>query len=95
MPKVTGGIALSSTYQNITVGSVCDVVIVREDKSVSGYPTAQVKFRGSSADGDEILQLGEEKRLPAPLGKKWQVNDVAGQWGVVSGTSTGVQIEQP
>ena len=94
MPKTKGSIALSTTYQDITIQTVCKTVMVKEDESVANYPTINLKFRGSSADDDEVLSAGKPKYISRTGSAWWYPGDVAGQIGVTSGTTTGVQYEE-
>lgn len=95
MPRTKGSIALSTTYQDIVVQSVCKTVMVKEDEGVANYPTVNLKYRGSSTDDDEVLSAGKPKYISKP-GRDtfWQPGDVAGQVGVTTGTTTGVQYEE-
>jgi hypothetical protein len=90
----TKSLSLSSTYQDITVQTVCKTVMVKEAESVANYPTVNLKYRGSSADDDEELTAGKPKYITKPDGVYWQVGEKAGQIGVTTGSTSGVQYEE-
>ena len=95
MPKTKGSIALTTTYQDITVQTFCKTVMVKEDESVANYPTVNLKYRGSTSDDDEVLTAGKPKYISrSGRDGMWYPGEVAGQIACTTGTTTGVQYEE-
>jgi len=90
----TKSLALTSTFQDIVVLTVCKTVMVKEDESVAGYPTVNIQYRGSASDDTEELTAGKPKYIGNTNGKPFQVGDVAGQVACKTGSTTGVQYEE-
>lgn len=91
----TKSLALTTTYQDITVSTVCQLVTVKEDESVANYPTVSLKFRRSSSDtADDVRTAGKSVFIRPAAGRSFQPSDVVGQIAVTTGSTTGIQDEE-
>jgi hypothetical protein len=86
---------LSTTPLPIIAQSYCSQIQVYEDKSVSNWPTTNlVRQAPTTNDAAETFLAGQIITFAKKIGQ-FQPSDIVGYVYLPSGTTTGIQVEQP
>jgi hypothetical protein len=90
---VTKALTITTTPLNITVQTVCHSVTVKEDESVTGWPTTALLINKGPGDNN-TLTAGKSYQFLSPPGKAFTPGMVLGTLAVPSGSTSGIQDEQ-
>lgn len=89
----TKALTLTTTPQNIIVQSSCYSVLVKEDESVGGWPTANIVLVKGGGDPD-TLTMGKSYTFLAPQNCQFSVGTILGTIATATGSTSGIQDEQ-
>jgi hypothetical protein len=89
----TKATTLTTTPQNIVVQSPCNTVLVKEDESVVGWPTANLVIVKGGGDPD-TLTSGKSYQFLAPQHCQFSVGTILGTIATAVGSTSGIQDEQ-
>lgn len=88
----TKSLTLTTTPQNITVQTVCNTVVIKEDESVAGWPTVDL-ILNKSGDNNTI-HAGKSYSFQCSPGKPFLPGQVLGTLATSTGSTSGIQDEQ-
>jgi hypothetical protein len=89
----TKATTLTTTPQNIIVQSSCNTVLVKEDESVVGWPTANLVIVKGGGDPD-TLTSGKSYQFVSPQHCQFSTGTILGTIATATGSTSGIQDEQ-
>jgi hypothetical protein len=90
---ITKSLTLTTTPQIISVQTVCNSVLIKEDESVANWPATDLIFTKSAGDNNTITK-GKSYTFQCPAGKPFTPGTILGTVATSVGSTSGIQDEQ-
>ena len=84
---------LTATPQAVTATTVCHTITVKEDESLSNWPTVSLWISSTAASAPNKLTAGKSFVFESTPGMLFRPGDIVGYVATATSSTTGTQVE--